>query len=298
MTQRPSLPALLFVDDEPRVLNAMRAVFKNGYDVTVAEGAAQALEQMKLRHFDVIVSDQRMPGMSGVEFLQLVRKLSPASVRILLTGYSDAEAVVAAVNDAEVDRFMKKPWDNATLKRMVGESVEVAVALRAADAARRGRVVRHGEPPAAALPEPRYGKERLVVVDSDPLVHAQIDAEFSGLYQVLHAPDLLHCLRIMDERPCSVIICALDMELQANRVFLMQLKQEHPQVIVITLSEGIDSVRLIELINNARIFRALRRTAGFQALIRALYAAFDLVRRHRLHPELLRRQAAQRPPRD
>jgi DNA-binding NtrC family response regulator len=287
-------PRLLFVDDEPRVLNAMRAVFKSGYDVTLAAGAAQALEEMRLRHFDVIVSDQRMPGMSGVEFLRLVRKLSPTTVRILLTGYSDAEAVVAAVNDVEVDRFMKKPWDNATLKRMVGEAVDIAVTLRAADAARRGLVVRHGVPPVSA----RHGKDRLVVVDPEPLVHAQIEAEFSGLYEVLHAPSLLHCLALMEQRPCSVIICAIDTESQANRVFLMQLKQEHPQVIVITLSEGVDSQRMIELINNARVFRVLRRTSGFQALIRALYAAFDLVRRHRAEPLLLRRQAAEPPPDD
>jgi len=295
MSERPR-PALLFVDDEQRVLNAMRAVFKNGYEVTLASSAAQALEEMKLRHFDVIVSDQRMPGMSGVEFLRLVRKLSPLSVRILLTGYSDAEAVVAAVNDVEADRFMKKPWDNATVKRMIGESVEVAVALRAADAARRGHVVRHGAPPRALAPQTRYGKDRLVVVDPDPAVHAQVELEFSGLYQVVHAPDLLACLRVMDERPCSVIICALDMDVPANRVFLMQLKQEHPEVIVITLSESVDSKRLIELINNARIFRFLKRSAGFQALVRALYAAFDLVRRHQADPLLLRRQEALPPP--
>lgn len=292
MTGAPQ-PKLLFVDDEPRVLNAMRAVFKSSYDVTLASGAAQALEQMKLRQFDVIVSDQRMPGMSGVEFLRLVRKLSPSSVRILLTGYSDAEAVVAAVNEVEIDRFIKKPWDNATLKRMVADAVDVAVALRAADAARRGLVVRYGEPPSPPRPA---GKEVLVVVDPQPLVHAQIEAEFSGHYHVLHAPSLVHCLELLEKRGCSVIVCALDMDREANRVFLMQLKQEHPQVIVITLSDGSDSQRLIELINSARVFRVLGRSHGFQALVRALYAAFDLVRRHRLQPLLLRRQRPEPPP--
>ena len=286
-------PRLLFVDDEPRVLNAMRAVFKSGYDVTLAEGAAQALEQMKLGHFDVIVSDQRMPGMSGVEFLRLVRKLSPTSVRILLTGYSDAEAVVAAVNEVEVDRFMKKPWDNATLKRMVNEAVDVAVSLRAADAARRGAVVRHNAP--AVATRVAGAKDRLVVVDPDPQVHAQIEAEFSGLYQVLHATSLLECLALMKDQPFNVLICALDMDSQANRVFLMQLKQEHPEVIVITLSENVDSQRMIELINRARIFRVMRHSWGFQALVRALYAAFDLVRRQRAEPLLLRRQRPERP---
>jgi len=286
-------PRLLFVDDEPRVLNAMRAVFKAGYDVTVAEGAGEALEQMKLFHFDVIVSDQRMPGMSGVDFLRLVRRLSPTSVRILLTGYSDAEAVVAAVNDAEVDRFMKKPWDNATLKRMVTEAVDIAVSLRAADAARRGVVVRHGAPPAPA--RPAGVKDRLVVVDSERQVHARIEAEFSGLYQVLYAASLLECLALMEDQPFSVLICALDTDSQANRVFLMQLKQEHPEVIVITLSESVDSQRVIELINRVRVFRVLRHSAGFQALVRALYAAFDLVRWQRALPLLVRRQRPERP---
>lgn len=130
---------------------------------------------------------------------------------------------------------------------MVGEAVDIAVTLRAADAARRGLVVRHGEP---SSPQRSAG---------------------------------------------SLLVCPLDMDREANRVFLMQLKQEHPQVIVITLSEGSDSQRLIELINRARIFRVLGRSSGFQTLVRALYAAFDLVRRHRLDPRLLRRQRPEPP---
>jgi DNA-binding NtrC family response regulator len=275
----PQKASLLFVDDEPRVLNAMRAVFKDSYHVTLAISAADALALMEHQHFDVFVSDQRMPGMTGVEFLQLVRKLSPTSVPILLTGYSDVEAVVGAINEVEVHRFMRKPWDNATLRRVVSDSVDVALALRAA-AGKAG-------------PVGPMGRAGLVVVDPDPSTHALIDAEFSADYEVIHAPSLLDSLELMETRPFDVLVCTVNVESDTERVFLMQLKQEHPEIIVITMAGAPNSHRLIELINNARIFRFMKWPPDFRLLREYLYSAFDLLRRHKANPSLLRRQAAE-----
>jgi len=84
----------MFVDDEPTILNALRLAFRSGYDVTVTTDAHEALEILKSKKFHVVVSDQRMPTMTGVEFLSQARDLSPNTIRVLLTGYSDADAII------------------------------------------------------------------------------------------------------------------------------------------------------------------------------------------------------------
>lgn len=118
--------SLLFVDDEPRVLSSMRALFRREYDVTTATGGAEALEVLKRVHIDVIISDQRMPEMTGVELLTLVKELAPDTVRILLTGYADLGAIEASINEGEVFRYLVKPCPPAELKETIGLAVESA----------------------------------------------------------------------------------------------------------------------------------------------------------------------------
>ena len=112
---------ILFVDDEERILNALRALFRNEYHVFTADNGAAALELVKRYAIQVVVSDQRMPGMTGVELLRQVRKAAPQTVRLLLTGYSDLAALVGSINEGEVFRFVKKPWDNDEIRAMVAK---------------------------------------------------------------------------------------------------------------------------------------------------------------------------------
>lgn len=102
-------PTILFIDDEHRVLKSMRAMFRKDYDVCLANSGAEALEIMAERAVDVVVSDQRMPTMTGVEVLTEIKVQYPLTRRILLTGYADLEAVEASMNEAEVFRYLMKP---------------------------------------------------------------------------------------------------------------------------------------------------------------------------------------------
>src|SRR4051794_29265386 len=111
MTETPK-PRVLFVDDEPRILSTMRMLFKANYELFFADSGAKALELLKTQVVDVIVSDQRMPGMTGIELLRQARELNPNAMRILLTGYSDLNAIIGSVNDGEIFRFVNKPWNN------------------------------------------------------------------------------------------------------------------------------------------------------------------------------------------
>jgi DNA-binding NtrC family response regulator len=126
VAQTQSKPRLLFVDDEQRVLNSMRIMFRRQFDLYLASHGAEALDIIKDNDIDVIVADHRMPQMTGVEVLTKVRSLSPRTVRILLTGYADLDAVEGSINDGEVFRFLTKPCAPDQLRETVSLAAKLA----------------------------------------------------------------------------------------------------------------------------------------------------------------------------
>lgn len=107
---------LLLVDDEPSILASLRRLLRReGYTILTAESGEAGLEVMANHPVDVIISDARMPGMSGAEFLGRVREMYPDTIRIMLSGYTDIESVTKAVNRGELFRFLTKPWDDQEL---------------------------------------------------------------------------------------------------------------------------------------------------------------------------------------
>ena len=133
---------VLLLDDEVAVLDALRvALHKRPYDFVAATSASDALEALRRESFDVVVADERMPGMSGSQFLAIARRNYPAVMRIMLTGHASFDAAVRAVNEAEVFRLLVKPCpatDLATAIRLailVKDLREACIlALRAAGA--------------------------------------------------------------------------------------------------------------------------------------------------------------------
>lgn len=119
-------PRLLFVDDEKRVLNSMRAMFRRDYELFLTTRGDEALKIIAEQPIDVLVADQRMPIMTGVEVLSAARKCSPGTVRILLTGYSDLDAIEGAMNDGEVFRFLNKPCAATELRGTISEAAQIA----------------------------------------------------------------------------------------------------------------------------------------------------------------------------
>lgn len=107
---------VLVVDDEPQVAHALRRLLKReGFDVQVAFNGAEALERLKEFTPDIVLSDFRMPGMTGGELLQQVKRSHPLALRLIISGYADFKSVVASVNEGEICRFISKPWDDAEL---------------------------------------------------------------------------------------------------------------------------------------------------------------------------------------
>lgn len=115
---------ILAIDDEVEILNSINRVFRKQYDVHVFEFPDKALDAIKEHEFAVIISDMKMPAMDGATFLTEANKLSPNSVRILLTGYSDMESTIRAINEGHIYSFMSKPWNNDELKLLVENAVK------------------------------------------------------------------------------------------------------------------------------------------------------------------------------
>ncbi len=114
---------LLLVDDEENLLRAMKRLFRNDeYRILTASSGQQALEILAENTVGVVVSDQRMPEMSGVEFFSRVKKLYPETIRIVLSGYTELESVTDAINRGAIYKFLTKPWDDDLLRENIEEA--------------------------------------------------------------------------------------------------------------------------------------------------------------------------------
>lgn len=117
---------ILCVDDEPKVLDGLSLQLGRLYQVVTAPGGQAGLELLKAKGpFAVVLSDMRMPGMDGAAFLARVRVESPDSVRMLLTGYSDVESAIAAVNEGQIFRFLSKPCSPENLRQAIAAGVDL-----------------------------------------------------------------------------------------------------------------------------------------------------------------------------
>lgn len=121
MHRRPL--TLLLVDDEPNILSALRRLLRgSGYQIVTAGSGPEGLEVLARQPVDVIVSDQRMPNMTGVDFLRTVKRRYPETVRIVLSGFTELQAVTSAVNEGAIYKFLTKPWDDGQLREHIAEA--------------------------------------------------------------------------------------------------------------------------------------------------------------------------------
>lgn len=121
---------ILYIDDEVHNLQAFKANFRRDFKVFTAESGAEGLEIFKKEDLNIILTDQRMPNMTGIEFLVEAQKINPEPMRILITGYSDINAVIDAINKGQVYRYLNKPWHYEDLKATIMSAFEVFMLRR------------------------------------------------------------------------------------------------------------------------------------------------------------------------
>jgi eukaryotic-like serine/threonine-protein kinase len=263
---------VLFVDDEERILTALKVLFRSGFHVFTATDGSQALEFVRRFPLHVIVTDQRMPGMTGVELLRDVRNLSPNTVRILLTGYSDLAAIVGSINDGEVYRFISKPWNNEDMQAIVAEAAAIGVALSET----------------YSLPGP-VGKTEssVLVVDDDQDLYRAARELLASLCPVAYSRSPEEALKVMQEVEVAAIVADLDLAGQDMTSFVKLLKQEHPEILSIAVTSASDSEAIIDLINQAQIFRFLNKPVSLVLLKQHALAALSRYQQFKTAPQLV-----------
>ena len=115
---------ILLVDDEPEILFSLRGLLRREYDLHTANSGAEALDVLRRQPVHVIMSDQRMPEMTGVELLRRARGECPEAIRIVFTGYADIKAVIDAINQGQIYRYLTKPWDPDELLAVLGQACD------------------------------------------------------------------------------------------------------------------------------------------------------------------------------
>lgn len=116
---------VLYIDDEPNNVTSFKAAFRRIFNIFTAESAEEGRIILETEPIHVILSDQRMPKMTGIEFFQSILDTHPEPIRILITGYTDITAVIDAINVGQVYKYLSKPWNEEEVKNTILKSFEV-----------------------------------------------------------------------------------------------------------------------------------------------------------------------------
>jgi len=270
-------PRLLVVDDEERILTALKSVFRQDYHVFATSDCEHALTFIAKYRMHAIVSDQRMPGMNGVDLLRRAKEIAPGSMRILLTGYADLASIVGSINEGEIYRFVAKPWDNNELRAIVREAVAVSIELSDLKT-----------PPSAELRPDRA----ILVVDSSAELYRSTRELMADIGPVRQAAGPEAALAELAAADIGVVLFDLDAgNPHDNANLIKTLKQDYPQLLTIVVTQASDSDLMIGLINEAQIFRFINKPVPLKSLRGHLIAALERAQQFEQLPQLVKRQA-------
>jgi len=285
---------VLCVDDEPHVLRALQWLLKRDFEVHTAGSAQQGLRLLQSHDFDVVVSDQRMPDVTGVEFLQQVRSAAPRAMRILLTGYADLDAMVRSVNESEVFRFISKPWDIKELPKLIAEAARIARTETESQQRPEEKAAAENALRRQVTTVALHGTGSILLVDDNPGVHAAVNQACGDSLQVHHAYNLADAVRMLNDKPVSVIVSEIQVgKLDATRLVRL-MKAKYPETVSVVFSDQNDAEVVMTLINQGQVYRFIPKPfkPGFIRIV--INAA---LRRHRelLDNPALRRRFAVEP---
>ncbi|MBZ2188961.1 response regulator [Alcanivorax sp. JB21] len=274
-----SKPILLFVDDEERILRTLVMAFRSRYRVLSASSGEQALALLREHPVDVVISDQRMPHMTGVEVLRQAREIAPRAMRILLTGYAELASIVGSINEGEIFRYVQKPWRLDELRDTIAEAVDIA------------RVA----PDTTAAPATAPATGGIMVLDGDPALHQLIRQAHPDLHVEL-ADNLDLALTRMAQQAPAVLVTDLQLPEGDISDALRLLKASQPELVTLVVTAFRDTGHLIRLINQAQVYRVLPRPVSRNMLLRSVESA---LRHHQLlqnRPALMRRHTVEATP--
>ncbi|WP_201505657.1 response regulator [Psychrobacter aestuarii] len=255
-------PKIAFIDDEQRILRSLKMHFRQSHDVFTTTDPEQLIEYVSQHDVQVVISDQRMPDKQGTEVLREVKEASPNTIRILLTGYADLNAVIDSVNEGEIYRYITKPWQNDELKKVVDKATEIAQQTRDV---------------AAPITESTSSRRNrhVLVLDDDEDVYLQIKQHFDSAYQVSWASNLDDASTLLQKQKFGVAIA--DVTLNGDNIapVVYALKNLQPDLMMLMLTEFKDAHMIIDLINKGQIYRCLPRPTNLTIMGISLDRAYQ-----------------------
>lgn len=264
---------ILFVDDEERILRSLALQFRRHYEVLTESDPLRALQRLREEHIHVLVSDQRMPQMSGAQLLAEAREIAPNTLRILLTGYSDLDAAVEALNNGGIFRYLTKPWRTQQ---------EMAFTLRqAAELA-----VRQAQPLQAVASEKLSAPLTLLSLDDEPDTLSVV-GEFcvAGGHRLLRARNLAEAMLQLNNEGVDILVSDLKLAGEDTAPLLKTLAQAHPRLLSLVVTPFQDTQALLRLVNEAQIFRYLPKPIRRGLFEKGLKAAAEQALIWRAQPQ-------------
>jgi len=274
-------PVVLAIDDERLVLSAMRRLLKPHYHILTTENGEEALELLRKIHVDVIISDQRMPNMTGTELLTKAKKISPFSIRLLLTGYSDTTAIEGAINDAEIFRFISKPWKNQDVLNLLEKTTQIAQQNYQRQSIR--------QLPTKKDVEQVKAQSRCLILDHYNQVYPVVKQLVGKHLTISHVSDASEAIDFLAKTRCSVMVVSLSKDNSDHELGLTKiLKSSLPTLMIIVIAKSGDSSQMINLINEGQIYRYITRPLRLASLKMYLLSAIRYHTMLKKNPQLIR----------
>lgn len=284
---------VLFVDDEERILRSLKSLFRSDYNVLTTTTGHEALDMVRKQKVHVVVSDQRMPTMLGVDLLREIKTASPISMRILLTGYADMNAVIGSINDGEIYRYVKKPWCADEIRTAVHHASEIA---KSSESSFFNKALPDGKEVIKALSD---GKEIIMVLDEDADVASFISkvvaSEFKDKYHTEWVTTFENAINVLSRGMVAVVIAELTLAGDDVSVFIKSLKIDAPNIVTIVTSSFQDINVLVGLVNEGQIFRFLLKPLRHGMLCMAINGALRRYYSIKKSPALLARHRVELP---
>lgn len=279
---------LLLVDDEERILRSLKMLFRSQYTVRTTTDGAQALKILQNEPVHVLISDQRMPRMTGVELLRNAKQISPNTMRLLLTGYADMNAIIGSVNDGEIFRYIGKPWDAQEIKSKVSQAAEIALRLDAVSQKAYPRT-------RSSAPLPTPEGIGILVIDEDPATLAVVQEAVVPADRILGVSSMDSALQLLGKEEFDLVISELKFSAGDAAGVLKALKRHKSDLLSLVVTSFKDTSTLIELINEGQVFRFLPKPLTRNLLARSIEAGRRQILAQRVTPALLQRHQVDTP---
>lgn len=263
-------PKIAFIDDEPRILRSLKMHFRQSHDVFITTDASELMKYVSEHDVQVVISDQRMPDKQGTEVLRDIKAASPNTLRILLTGYADLNAVIDSVNEGEIYRYITKPWQNDELKQIVNKATEIAQQTQEIT-----QNTMQGNDTQKVSGGSTGSHRNILVLDDDESVYQQIKSHFKSAYTVSWASNLEQAAKLLQKKRFGVTITDSTLNKENITPIVYALKNIQPDLMVLMLTEFKDAHMVIDLINKGQVYRCLPRPTNFSIMSISLDRAFD-----------------------